>query len=567
MTDQTEQFNEVGHSSYALSILSNFKYELLDPTDRYYNHKLKLECSQSKISKLITHEDKFNIHKICGTIALINFTILFIDLCLGGFKGKTLYLKQNIYTIILTWIHGLLSMSSFQFLVPKSRTGILPMIWQEFRAHSATFALRSIIIANIIYFFGKNNLTDLCRLFIVLLTMYIADIISIYLRENNKESTTASMPYWTNLDPQTQKYIKLFYTHAQISATLSCLFLENTLYLMYLIFPIQIAAFLMTLVRKNIIKTKTYHVIYSLSLLSGYLVNISSIKLYIIIFTAYILYYIRVYIKVNKYYMWLLVFSLHNVNNQPMYLFISSVIYLLFKNNIIESSIRLESNTKVIENNEIFQDHFLIKIKTAELLDYKSGQYINLFFNELKRPYTPISIRTITSNNTKINEIEFLIKSYTNGIVSSKITKNYVIDSIIYYKGPFGTNYYSINDDSFYSNNKSIEKTNILMFSCGTGITPFYSMITNLKEDTKYKIYLYSSYKDKTQIYLYDRLEHGNLTKEIFLTENKLNDEKISKIFNNFDLLNTFVYICGTVNYNSMIGNIAKKKSFQYVFH
>ena len=71
-------------------------------------------------------------------------------------------------------------------------------------------------------------------------------------------------------------------------------------------------------------------------------------------------------------------------------------------------------------------------------MDYKYGQYINLFFNELKRPYTPISIKTITSDNTKINEIEFLIKSYTNGIVSSKITKNYVIDSIIYYKGPFG---------------------------------------------------------------------------------------------------------------------------------
>ena len=79
------------------------------------------------------------------------------------------------------------------------------------------------------------------------------------------------------------------------------------------------------------------------------------------------------------------------------------------------------------------------------------------------------------------------------------------------------------------------------MFLCGTGITPFYSMIKNLKEDTKYQIYLYSSYKDKNQMYLYDILVHKNLTKEIFLSENKLNDDKISEIFNNFNNLNTFV--------------------------
>ena len=63
---------------------------------------------------------------------------------------------------------------------------------------------------------------------------------------------------------------------------------------------------------------------------------------------------------------------------------------------------------------------------------------------------------------------------------------------------------------------------------------------------------------------MYNILEHKNLTKEIFLTENKLNDDKISEIFNNFDLSNTFVYICGTINYNSMIGDIAKQKRFVF---
>ena len=563
MFDHTKQFNDIGHSSHALSLLSNFQYEEIEQSNINYNHNSTLTCNQKKISKLFTHEDKFNFHKICGTIVLLNYIVILIDLCLGGCKGKPLYIKPNIYTIILSWIHGLLSLSSFQFFVPKSRTGILPMIWQEFRGHSVSFALRSLIIINIIYFFGINDITNICRLLVVFVTMYSADMFTKYLRENTNESTTATMPYWSNINPIFQKYIKIFYTHAQLEATLVCLFSKNEITITYLILPIQLAAFLMTLVRKNIISSKTYHIIYGLSLLSGYIINIFNYGFYLCSILSIIAFYLRVNKNMNKYYIWFLIFSINNIKNNPLYLFTSICIFIFFRNKIFDKKQYVESNNRIVSNKEIFKDHHLITIKIINVIDFKPGQYINLFYDTIKRPYTPIFINQYT------NEIEFLIKSYENGEVSNKITKNYINNAIIYYKGPFGTNYYLPKEDLFYSKNKTIDdkKINILMFSCGTGITPFYSMITNLKNNTRYNIYLYSSFKDMSQIYLYDKLKHEKLEKKIFLTENKLTNNKVKSILDQFNNSLTFIYICGTENYNSMISDIAKKNDFDYVYH
>jgi len=548
-SDLTTEFNNSGHSSYAISLLGNFKSEILEKSDPRYKQESKLSYNQTKISKLFTHEDKFNIHKICGTIALINFTHLFIDFYLSGFIGEIHYRSVNFSLMVLSWIHGLLSLTSFQFLVPKSRTGILPMIWQEFRAHSSIFALRSIIIMNLIYFCGKNHLIDIMRLGIVFITMYLADIFSKNLKSNSKETTTSTMPYWTGLDPNIQKYIKIFYTHAQLMATFGCLFLELPYNLLYLIFPIQFAAFLMTLVRKNIISAKLYHILYGLSLLSVYIINCFDYLLYFYILIGFILYYFRIICKINKYYMWFCVFSLYHLLKYPIYFFIASIIYLLFRNTLFEKSDRSESNDIIVSNKLISSDHYLIKIKSANKLDFKPGQYINLYYNIEKRPYTPINIDFNT------NEIEFLIKSYTNGNISQKITQNYLTNSVIYFKCPFGTKYYVESEDLFYSNSIPINKTNILMFSCGTGITPFYSMIQNLSNQTKYTIHLYSSYKSPDQSYLFDKLKHSKLYKHAYFSSesNKLNLDKIDLILKSFDKLNTIVFVCGTNFYNQMI--------------
>ena len=69
-----------------------------------------------------------------------------------------------------------------------------------------------------------------------------------------------------------------------------------------------------------------------------------------------------------------------------------------------------------------------VKLNYLEIADLEIRQYINLFYDTIKRPYTPIFINQYT------NEIEFLIKSYENGEVSNKIIKNYINNAIINYK-------------------------------------------------------------------------------------------------------------------------------------
>ena len=87
--DMTEQFNEVGHSSYAVSLLSNYKLKEIYPDDpRYSANNNKIHFNQNKVSKLLTHEDKFNIHKIMGMICLINYLYLFVDFTYTGFNEK-----------------------------------------------------------------------------------------------------------------------------------------------------------------------------------------------------------------------------------------------------------------------------------------------------------------------------------------------------------------------------------------------------------------------------------------------------------------------------------------------
>ena len=297
--DMTKQFNEVGHSSYAVSLLSNYKLKEICPDDpRYSANKNKIHFNQNKVSKLFTHEDKFNIHKIMGMICLINYLYLFVDFTYTGFNENISLRTVNSLFMILTWCHLILSLSSLQFLVPRTRTGIQPMIWQEFRLHSICFASRSLINANLEYFLGSTSICNLLKFIFVVLTMKAADLAPSNFSES-PERTTATMPYWTSCSPLTQSRIKYFYTHAQVLATAASLFNKIPL-MVYLVLPIQLASFLMTLVRKNIISSFMFHLVYGLSLLSGYICILFSYKLYVSIPLACLFIYLRIHCKLSK---------------------------------------------------------------------------------------------------------------------------------------------------------------------------------------------------------------------------------------------------------------------------
>lgn len=551
--DLTQKFNEVGHSEYAVNLLGNYKVEELSEDDPRFNRNHKLEYNKTKISKLITHEDKFHIHKTMGVISLLNYFYLLFDCFYSGATADITLRSVDGGFIGLTWVHSILSLSALQFLIPRTRTGILPMIWQEFRAHSIVFAVRSFLIINALYFFTSGSggwsapvsssvfaLVLAVRLAIVHLAMKLADVSTEYLRENKKETTTATMPYWSDCPPAFQSAIKYFYTHSQFMATVVCLF-GPIPYILAVAFPIQIASFLMTLVRKNIISAFWYHMLYGGSLLIVYLINASDPLLYSVIILGNILIYARVHLKLNKYVLWTLtaliggfakyVTSASTSFPESMYMFglfaiplLSFYCYHFVPGTVVASTdigqcildalfdkrvTRQESNHRVQKNMTIGkrggQIHNKITVQFCEKYPkYKPGMYFNLYFDTKKRPYTPVEYTEASGAGTGISDTAtFLIKRMPTGEVSPLICDKYLVNQTVFVKGPFGRKYYdaSPNVRSFVCDGVNIGAKFIVMCSCGSGITPLYSMglawLQNRQHRDKQELHYLSSYRTR----------------------------------------------------------------------
>ena len=211
---------------------------------------------------------------------------------------------------------------------------------------------------------------------------------------------------------------------------------------------------------------------------------------------------------------------------------------------------RVKSNNEVIENKSI-NNHHSITIKLVKKIEFNPGQYFNIFVDGVKRPYTPISIEG--------KNIKFLIKKYKNGEISPKIC-NSTENKEIMILGPFGQNYYNKDKDIIMMNGKEVKTQNILMFSCGTGITPFYNIITNLVENTKYKIKLFCSFKSKNDIFLADKIKS-----KLFLSDKnkRLNPKRLSKILKKYKTRDTTILVCGTESYQEMV--ISSSKTYNTI--
>ena len=619
--DLTEKFNEVGHSEYAVNLLGNYKVEELSEDDPRFKRNHRLEYNKTKISKLITHEDKFHIHKSMGILSLLNYFYLLFDCFYSGATAEITLRNTDGGFIGMTWIHIILSLSALQFLIPRTRTGILPMIWQEFRAHSIIFAVRSFLIINVLYFLfnhndDKSNDTTrsapalLIRIAFVLIAMKMADFSTERLRENRKETTTATMPYWSDCPASIQSAMKYFYTHSQFMATVVCLF-GKIPYILAVAFPIQIASFLMTLVRKNIISAYWYHLLYAGSLLIVYLINAADMALYPIILVGVILIYVRIHLKLDKYVLWTLValiggfakYAAEETTSIPdiirgicvfvipiiviyCYHFIpftgtpatsvgEAILTMMFDKN----KIREESNHRVNKNITIRyraaqgdrvgisgQIYNKIIIQLCEkYLKYKPGMYFNLYFDTKKRPYTPISY----SESADGDIATFLIKRLQNGEVSPLICDKYLVNQTVFVKGPFGLKYYDPTPDvqAFVCDTVKISAKYIVMCSCGSGITPFYSMgIAWIQgqegSDSRQELHYLSSYRLREDAVL--RVPTSDTVKErLFISDEKTKltptglIDYLTGLIEHPDKPNTqediVVFICGTPIYSQMV--------------
>ena len=260
------------------------------------------------LTKLNTKEDSNHIHKMLGTICLGNYIYRFFLL----FKYGNMYLKNNI-SMLLIAAHGLLSCSSLIFYISQFRNPKSPMIYPEYRLHSIVFAMRSVLCCFICYF----NLHFLYKIAICYLTMISADLITYNYKNDiiNNGSTMKSMPFDEFIKIEDQQQVTFLNSSLQIGATINML---GTIDMAFSpMFGIQIAAFLMTLVRKGIITSRIWHIIYALSLWVNIIFAIIPGNSISFIFIQIVMYQIYTNIffkyKINKYISWSLLFGLYYI--------------------------------------------------------------------------------------------------------------------------------------------------------------------------------------------------------------------------------------------------------------
>lgn len=246
--------------------------------------------------KLITHEDNFNFHKTLGITCLLNFIYQFSYLFIYG----RMNLQYNVNTPALLLFHATLSLSSFIFRVPQNRHKGAPMIYKEFRLHSIVFALRSVLCALAFYY----NMDLIYNIIIINLTMVAADLATLKYQAATK--TMRGMPFGKDIGESDKKSITDMHSAQQFGAT--SFMVTNIEGAFSPLLAIQVAAFLMTLVRKSIISELDWHRLYAITLWLNIFVywsfsNNFEYALYII-WGVYGFYYGRINYRINKYLLW-----------------------------------------------------------------------------------------------------------------------------------------------------------------------------------------------------------------------------------------------------------------------
>ena len=100
-------------------------------------------------------------------------------------------------------------------------------------------------------------------------TLISADVVSYFYKA--KDTTMRDMPFSESTPKAMIPYINLFYSVSQILATMNMIYQPTLDKVFLVLFPIQIAAFLMTCVRKGVLSADGWHILYAASLGLNYI--------------------------------------------------------------------------------------------------------------------------------------------------------------------------------------------------------------------------------------------------------------------------------------------------------
>lgn len=166
--------------------------------------------------------------------------------------------------------HVLLHITSFQFELPRNRIWTKPMIWKEFRVHNAIFAYRHLACTALgiwapNWWWRNPGVTSvIAKMALACCVCKAADVATERLGSLEKRTTNA-MPYPKQTGTSVEQVAKWFYAKSQFAATSLAVFGTPSLAFCSIL-AIEVASFLMTLVRKGLIQDRTYHIIYAAAL-------------------------------------------------------------------------------------------------------------------------------------------------------------------------------------------------------------------------------------------------------------------------------------------------------------
>ena len=259
----------------------------------------------TNLYKLVTKEDSYHVHKILGIFSLIHYIYRYYLLLVYG----SMFLKTPIdmYTIVL---HGCLSVSSLIFHLPLKRHAKLPMIYPEFRLHSIAFGMRSIVCC-FIDFYGGTYMVYY-KMGVCFGTMMVADWITQQYAQPG-DTTMRAMPYEDSITEKDKFYITQYHSIQQMSATMYMLINIDSAFSP--LFAIQIAALLMTMVRKSIIRPNTWHLLYVGSLMINIFVlpTFSLSQIIHVFIGTQVFYILRTQLRMNKYIGWTIIFGIFQI--------------------------------------------------------------------------------------------------------------------------------------------------------------------------------------------------------------------------------------------------------------
>lgn len=216
-----------------------------------------------KWGKLFTVEDDYSLHKTLGALACVSFVYryAYVYLMTGtlGFDGKP-----------ADWIfmasHLFLSCSSLIFSVPKKRIPARPMvIYEEYRLHAAVFTARCFSV------FAVAMLVNPLPFWLVPLVVALHHLTADYITSiHGTPNNTAVRATAAKVKESTfYRMVAKLYSFYQFLAIASHILPNERLGDLGFnaLIAIQSSAFLMTLFRKRIIRSKTHMIVYGFCLI------------------------------------------------------------------------------------------------------------------------------------------------------------------------------------------------------------------------------------------------------------------------------------------------------------